>query len=259
MRRPAVSSGAYATSVALEINSGQLTFGNFKSSLISLDQTLYTTLPALVVIDALYGATPSQATLTSVATGTAPYDGAYLHSLGYSDANVWTIMAADFATDPTSAFYALYNGLATGTTQGYTQFIDAVYVREFGFLPSAANLQNLLNDIPGLAALLSGGGHTATPLQIMGGLYGYLLYSGQSNGVGVYSGPAAAFLATAATDEATTPGSSAPLYGPELLSNPNLAPAGTTAIAFLTPPTITPMGDHITATTSVYGDTDAVP
>ena len=214
------ASGLYATSVAAQINQGLLTFSNYETSLLNLDQTLYTTTAALVTIDAFYGATPSAATLANVSTatsGTAFTSATQLHNLGYSDANVWTVLGANFASDPNSNFNTLYKGLADGSLNSYTTFIDAAYTRVFGGLPSATNLQNLLNDIPGLTALLSGAGHPATPLQIMGGLLGYLLYSGQSNGVGNYAASANAFLTAAANAEATAPGSSSALFGPELL------------------------------------------
>ena len=117
-------------------------------------------------------------------------------------------MGANWGADPTSNFFAQYDADATGTTSGYTAFIDAVYQLEFGKQPSAANLQNLLNDIPGVTALLSGPGKTAPPMQIMGGLYGYLLYAGQANGIGHYASAAEAFLQAAANGTVT--------YGPEL-------------------------------------------
>jgi len=207
------ATGAYAISVAAQINQpgSTLTFAGYEASLISLDQTLYTTLASLVTIDAFYNATPSSALLTTVATatsGTSYFTAAELHNAGYSDANVWTILGAEWAADPNSNFYTLYNGLATGATSDYTTFINAVYLREFGTAPSQANLQNLLNDIPGLITLLSGGGHTATSLQVMGGLFGYLLYAGQSNNIGTYAGPADAFLLAA--------GNGTVVYGPEL-------------------------------------------
>lgn len=248
---PGGATGAYSTSIAAQINQGLLTLGNFESSLINLDQTTYTTLAGLVTIDAFYNASPSSATLTTVATatsGTSFETAAELHNLGYSDANVWTILGAGWGADPTSNFYALYNGQATGNLNDYTTFINAVYLREFGSLPSAANLQNLLNDIPGLSQLLSGGGHIATPIQIMGGLYGYLLYTGQANNVGVYAAKADAFLALAATDEATTPGSSAALYGPEILTNPAIGGTGPTPTSIF----LTTAADNVTGT-AIYG------
>jgi hypothetical protein len=208
---PGGATGTYATTEAAQINAGTLTVGNYVSSLISIDQTMYTTLPALVTIDAFYGATPTSGLLTTVATATSgtPYEtAAELHNFGYSDANVWTILATNWGADPTSTFYSQYDADATGTTSGYTTFIDSVYQQEFGFAPSAANLQNLLNDIPGLSALLSGDGHAATPIQIMSGLYGYLLYAGQTNAIGQYATSADAFLQAAANGTAT--------YGPEL-------------------------------------------
>ncbi len=208
---PGGATGTYATTEAAQINAGTLTVGNYVSSLISIDQTMYTTLAALVTIDAFYGATPTSGLLTTVATATSgtPYEtAAELHNLGYSDANVWTILATNWGADPTSTFYSQYDADATGTTGGYTTFIESVYQQEFGFAPSAANLQNLLNDIPGLSALLSGGGHAATPIQIMSGMYGYLLYAGQTNAIGQYASSADAFLQAAANGTVT--------YGPQL-------------------------------------------
>jgi autotransporter passenger strand-loop-strand repeat protein len=194
-----------------QIEAGQVTLAQFESGLINSEQAIYSTLPALVTIDAFYSATPSSILLTTVATatsGTTFYTAAGLHNLGYSDANLWTILAAGWGADPGSNFYALYNGDATGTTAGYTAFINAAYQTEFGAQPAAPNLQDLLGDIPGLAALLSGGGNTATPIQIMGGLYGYLLYVGQTNGIGHYASAADAFLQAAANGTVS--------YGPEL-------------------------------------------
>jgi hypothetical protein len=196
-----------------QIQTGQTTLAQFESALIGDELTLETTLPALVTIDAFYDATPTSALLTEVAastTETAFYTAIELHNLGYSDTNVWTVLASGWGADPTSNFYATYNGDATGTTAGYTAFINAVYTREFGFAPSAANLQNLLADIPGTQALLNGGGHIATPLQVMAGLYGYLLEVGQTTPSlpTQYAAAAAAFLTAAANGTVA--------YGPEL-------------------------------------------
>jgi hypothetical protein len=202
---------AYVTQNALQIDADQVTLVQFENGLIASEQAVYTTLAALVTIDAFYGATPSSALLTTVATatsGTGYATALELHNLGYSDPNVWTILGADWGADPTSGFNSAYKADATGTTSGYTTFIDAVYQQEFGHLPTAANLQNLLNDIPGLSALLSGGGNTATPIQVMGGLYGYLLYAGQTNDIGQYATSADAFLQAAANGTV--------VYGPEL-------------------------------------------
>ena len=194
-----------------QIASGQLSLTQFENGLIAGEQTVWSTLPALVTIDAFYNATPSSALLTTVATatsGTVYYTAAELHGAGYSDPNVWTILGAGWGADPTSNFYHLYNADATGTTAGYTAFLFSAYQAEFGAAPASGNLQNLLGDIPGLAALLSGGGNSATPIQVMGGLYGYLLYAGQSYGIGHYAAAADAFLVAAANGTVT--------YGPEL-------------------------------------------
>ena len=204
-------SGSLINQALTEIQDGQSTLAQFENALIASEPALYTTLPALVTIDAFYGATPSSNLLTTVATatgGTSYYTAAELHDLGYSDTNVWTVLASGWGADPGSAFYALYDADATGTTAGYTAFIDAVYAREFGAAPTAANLQNLLGDIPGTQALLSGGGHIATPIQVMAGLYGYLLEVGQTYDIGQYASATTAFLEAAANGTVT--------YGPEL-------------------------------------------
>lgn len=200
-----------ADQVALQITAGQTSLAQYETGLITSEQAIYSTLPALVTIDAFYGATPSSALLTTVATavgGTSYYTATELHNLGYSDPNVWTVIASGWGADPTSTFYSQYDSDATATTAGYTAFINAVYQTEFGARPAAPNLQNLLGDIPGLAALLSGGGNVATPIEVMGGLYGYLLYVGQTNGIGHYASAADAFLQAAANGIVT--------YGPEL-------------------------------------------
>ena len=176
-----------ADAAALQITAGQTTLTQYEVSQIDSETVLYTTLAALTTIDAFYQATPSAALLTQAATATGStgyYTAAELHNLGYSDTNVWTVMGSEWGADPTSSFYSLYDGDASGTTAGYTAFINAAYSREFGFAPSDANLQNLLADVPGTQALLNGGGHTATPIQVMAGLYGYLLEVGQVNGIG---------------------------------------------------------------------------
>ena len=200
-----------ANQVASEIDAGQTTITQYQSGLIDSNNALYTTLAALVTIDAFYDATPSSTVLTSAAAATSgtSYDSAAeLHNLGYSDTNVWTVLGSGWGADPTSNFYTQYNADTTGTTAGYTAFINAVYAREFGAAPTAANLQNLLADVPGTQALLNGGGHIATPIQVMAGLYGYLLYVGQTFGIGQYGTSADAFLQAAANGTVT--------YGPEL-------------------------------------------
>jgi hypothetical protein len=148
-------------------------------------------------------------TTVAVATAGTTYASALeLHNLGYSDTNVWTVLASGWGADPSSAFYAAYDKDATGTTAGYTAFIDAVYAREFGAAPTTGNLQNLLADVPGTQALLNGGETVATPIQVMAGLYGYLLEVGQTYGIGQYASATTAFLQAAANGTVS--------YGPEL-------------------------------------------
>jgi hypothetical protein len=202
-----------ANQAAAQIDAGQTTLAAFEASLIAGEQTLYTTLPALVTIDAYYGATPQSSTLTTVASAAGSpsqiggfYSAAYLHSLGYSDANVWTIMASQWGADQTSAFYKLYNGFGSN----YGAFISAVYQREFGFAPTAANLQTLVNDVPGVQGLLGGGSGAASPIQVVSGIYGYLLYVGQTTPslTTQYASSADKFLQAAANGTVS--------YGPEL-------------------------------------------
>jgi len=156
-----------------------------------------TILPAVAIIDALYGQLPTPALAETVATatkGTVYATAEELHNLGYSDPNVWSVLGAELAPDPGSAFSMQFLSDADGTTAGYTNFIEAAYQQDFGFAPSAANLQNLLNDIPGMAALLSGPGHSATVMDVMGGIEGYLLYAGQTSDIGLYAPIASAFM-----------------------------------------------------------------
>ena len=237
-----IPTAANISPAASQIDAGQTTLATFVNGLISSEQVVYTTLSALVTIDAFYHATPSSALLTTVATatsGTSYATATELHNLGYSDANVWTILGADWGADHSSNFYGLYNQDATGSTSGYTAFINAAYQNEFSTAPSTANLQNLLADIPGLAALLGGGGNVATPIQIMGGLYGYLLYAGQTNSVGIFAASAVAFLRAAANGTV--------VYGPYFPSGTGASVTGTittsadtaTGIASMDPNTIT--------------------
>ena len=191
------------------------------ASLIGLEQALYTTEAALVTIDGFYQATPSSGLLTTVATarsGTGYVTAAELNALGYSDTNVWTILGSGWSADHGSDFFTRYGSLATGTTADYTTLINELYAREFGAAPSAANLQNLLADIPGTQALLNGGGNVATPIQVMGGIYGYLLEVGQVNGIGQFGAAASAFLQAAANGSV--------VYGPELTQEFPLASPG---------------------------------
>jgi hypothetical protein len=212
---------------AAQIDAGQTTLADYEAGQIAIEQTLYTTLPALVTIDAFYDATPQSATLDGVAASTGSpsqiggfYSAAYLHTLGYSDPNVWTIMASQWGADQTSAFHKLYNTYGTN----YSGFISAVYQREFGSAPSAANLQTLVNDVPGVQALLAGGNGAATPIQVVGGIYGYLLYVGQTTPTLTtqYANSADQFLQAAANGTV--------VYGPELtVEFPSDAPVTTHA------------------------------
>jgi hypothetical protein len=208
--QPSTAELALATN---QIETGQQTLAQFDSGLIAGEQATFSTLPALVTIDAAYGATPQSATLDTVAAATgAPsqiggfYSATYLHNLGYSDPNVWTIMASQWGADPTSAFFQQYNSLGAD----FSDFISSAYQREFGFAPSAANLQTLVNDVPGVQALLAGGSSTPTPIQVEAGLYGYLLYVGQTTPSlpSQYATAANAFLQAAANGTAN--------YGQEL-------------------------------------------
>jgi hypothetical protein len=45
-----------------------------------------------------------------------------------------------------------------------------------------------------MAALLSGPGHSATVMDVMGGIEGYLLYAGQTSDIGLYAPIASAFM-----------------------------------------------------------------
>jgi hypothetical protein len=204
---------ASADQAALQITAGQTTLAQYETGLIGGAQALDTTLPALVTIDAFYGATPLSSTLTAVAASTGTpaqvggfYAGAYLESLGYSVQNVWTIMASQWGADQSSAFFKLYNSFGTN----FSGFISAVYQREFGFAPTAANLNNLVADVQGVQTLLAGGGGAATPIQVVSGIYGYLLYVGQTTPslATQYATSANAFLQAAANGTVT--------YGPEL-------------------------------------------
>jgi hypothetical protein len=214
---------AQVNSAINQIDTGQQTLPQYASGLILSEQTLYSALPALVTIDAFYNATPSSTTLNTVAAAAGSpsqiggfYSATYLHSLGYSDQNVWTIMASQWGADPTSAFFKQYNSFGTD----YSDFISTVYQREFGFAPSATNLQNLVNDVPGVQALLGGGNSTPTPIQVVSGIYGYLLYVGQTTPsitTTQYTGAADAFLQAAAAGTVN--------YGEELTKQ---FPPGTT-------------------------------
>jgi hypothetical protein len=204
------------------IDTGQQTLSDYASSVIQSEQTIYSTLPALVTIDAYYSATPQSATLNTVAAAAGSpsqiggfYSATYLHNLGYSDPNVWTIMASQWGADPTSQFYQEYSGFGTN----YSGFISAVYQREFGFAPSATNLQNLINDVTGVQNLLGGGAGGPTPIQIVSGIYGYLLYVGQTTPSlpTQYAAAADAFLQAAANGTVN--------YGEELTKQ---FPPGTT-------------------------------
>ena len=197
----------YVTQNAAPIDSGQTTLAAYESGLATSEQTVYTTLPALVTIDAFYNATPIAATLTATAASTgAPaaiggfYAAQYLHNVGCSDPNVWTIMASQWGADQTSAFYQAYNSYGTN----YSGLISVLYQREFGFAAPAASLQSLVNDVPGVQALLAGGGAAATPIQVVSGIYGYLLYVGQTTPTlpGEYGAAANAFLLAAANGTA---------------------------------------------------------
>jgi phospholipase/lecithinase/hemolysin len=178
-----VPSVASVTQTVSLINAGSATLAAYENGLVSSEQAVFSTLPALVTIDAFYNATPSAATLTATAASVGSpaadggfYAGQYLHDIGASDPNVWTIMASQWGSDPNSAFFQQFNAVATD----YGTFIATLYQREFGFAPTAANLQNLVNDVPGVQALLAGGGSAATPIQVVSGIYGYLLYVGQT-------------------------------------------------------------------------------
>jgi hypothetical protein len=208
---PGGASGTAATTEAADINAGQQTETGYVASLIGSEQALYTTEAALITIDAFYGATPSSALLTTVATatsGTSYYTATELNALGYSDTNVWTILGSGWSADHGSAFFTQYGSLAGGTTADYTTLINELYTREFGAAPSATNLGYLLADVPGTQALLNGGGNIATPIQVMGGIYGYLLEVGEVYGIGQYGAAANAFLQAAANGTV--------VYGPEL-------------------------------------------
>ena len=208
---------ALVNQIFTAIIAGQTTLAQFEVGLVRSAQALYTTLPALVTINAYYNATPQSSTLTAVAAATGSpaqvggfYSAAYLQGLGYSVENVWTIMASEWGADQGSAFYQTYFQPYVSAGIDYSGFISAVYQREFGFAPSAANLANLLSDVQGVQTLLAGPGGSATPIQIVSGIYGYLLYVGQTTPslTTQYGTAATAFLLAAANGSA--------LYGPEL-------------------------------------------
>ena len=61
-------SAALVSQTAARIETGQTTLAQFESGLISGEEDIYTTLPALVTIAAFYGSTPAGQLLTTVAT-----------------------------------------------------------------------------------------------------------------------------------------------------------------------------------------------
>nr|WP_294567178.1 hypothetical protein [uncultured Rhodopila sp.] len=213
---------AYAASVAAQIDQGNITFSDFENSLIGGTQALATTLATLVTIDVFYNATPKSDLLTTASTAssaTGYFTAQQLANDGYSAVNAWTILGANWASDPNSNFAKLYGGYAiSGSAPNYAQFVNDAYLRVFGSAPAASVAQWLSSstEIANLTALLSGGSHTPSALQVMGGIMGYLLYVGQSNNLGTYASAADSFLTTAANDEAALAGSSSALYGPEL-------------------------------------------
>jgi hypothetical protein len=232
--------GAYAASVAAQIDQGNITFSDFETSLVDGTQALNTTLASLVTIDVFYNATPSSALLTTVSTAssaTGYFTAQQLANDGYTGVNAWTILGANWASDSSSNFDKLYGGYAiSGSAPNYAQFVNDAYLRVFGSTPSASIVEGLTNatEIANLTALLSGGGQTASPLEVMGGMMGYLLYVGQSTNSGTYAASADTFLTTAANDEAAAAGSSSVLYGPALNVNavtPQLVDAATIAAA----------------------------
>lgn len=232
---PGGATGTIAATEAEEINAGQQSETGYVASLIGLDQALYTTEAALVTIDAFYGATPSSSVLTTVAaatSGTSFDTAAELHALGYSDTNVWTILGSGWSADHSSTFFAEYGSLASGSIADYTTLINELYTREFGAAPSAANLANLLADIPGTQALLNGGGNIATPIQVMGGIYGYLLEVGEVYGIGQYGAATNAFLQAAANGTV--------VYGPELTKEFPTPANGVKAALAQSPPAVDP-------------------
>jgi phospholipase/lecithinase/hemolysin len=216
---------AFVTQTAAQIDSGASTVADFDNGLIGSEQAMYSTLPALVTINAFYNATPTTSELTATAASTgAPsqiggfYSAQYLHDVGASDPNVWTIMASQWGADPNSAFYQQFSSYATDPGL----LIATLYKQEFGFAPSSANLQNLLNDVPGVQALLAGGGSAATPIQVDSGIYGYLLYVGQTTPSlpTLYAADANAFLLAAANGTAK--------YGTDLTAQSSMIAPGPT-------------------------------
>jgi hypothetical protein len=218
----------YAGQVAAQIDQGSLTLLQFEASLIGGEQIVWSTLPALVTIDAFYDATPSDTTLTSVAAGAGPLSTTYLHNLGYSDPNVWSILGSWWADDANSTFNARYGGLSDSA------FIQRVYQDLFGFAPTSTNAANLLADIPGLASLL----HSDTA-GVHGGLYGYLLYVGQTYDIGRFATAADDFLRAAANGTVQ--------YGPELTAQfpPGTAGANAALAADETNPIIVAGPDQV--------------
>jgi len=176
-------SSAYATSVAAQIDAGALTEAQLEASLLGSQQAMYSSLPALIEIDAFYGVTPTTASLTMVsnyATG--------LFNAGESVANIWSILGLEFAHN--STFENLYSGVSDLT------FTQDVYQLVFGAAPTAAIANLLASEIPALATDFPQ--FSTDDMGGRGALYGALLYYAETNQMGKFYSAANTYL----TDQA---------------------------------------------------------
>ncbi len=129
-------SDATASAVATQINGGQQTLSGYIGSLIT--QSANSTTPALVVYDAVMGATPTSTKLTELAA----FCKGQAESPGYmatSDPRLGAFEAIGMGLAETTQFSAKFGALSD------TAFISSAYLTAFGRTPTASQSQHFLN------------------------------------------------------------------------------------------------------------------
>ncbi len=163
-------SDSSAAAVAAQITGNQLTFNSYLDGLIN--QAGKSTLPALVIYDRVFGATPSSTKLTELAAfckGQAESPG----YLATSDPRLGAFEALGMALAETSQFTSKFGTLSDSA------FVSAAYLTAFGRSPTTAQSQHFLSQNNYFEQLYTSAGISASVADlrakgaVLGQMYGF--------------------------------------------------------------------------------------
>jgi hypothetical protein len=175
-----------ALAVAIQIANGTLTLSQYETQLLGSTSAMSSVLPALMMIDIFYGATPSASVLAAVSTTVQNWG-----NLGMTPTDQWSVLGLQFAHNGT--FGTLY-----GNLDNYS-FAGKIYQAVFGYAPTPAIQSALSDNVTALS--LAYKGYDPVHSDMLGGkgaLYAALLYYAENAKIGYFYTGANNFLLTQA-------------------------------------------------------------